>query len=58
MSALDVAPSQQVRLSGPWPRRQLEGLTRRIAIGADLLVASRRLDIARMVICWADLKRG
>ena len=44
--------------SGQPPRfHRLRGLTRRVVAGADLLAAAKRVDIARMMICWADLKR-
>lgn len=37
---------------------RLRGMTRRVAAGADLLLAARRRDIARVLICWGDLRRG
>jgi hypothetical protein len=38
-------------------RRRVNGLVRRIAAGADLLVATQRFDLARMMVSWGDLRR-
>lgn len=38
-------------------RGRVHGLLRRVAAGADLLRATRRFDLARMMVSWGDLRR-
>lgn len=58
MSTLAHRPTAALHTPLTPARSLLRGLARRAAAGADLLIATQRRDIARIMICWADLKRG
>ena len=49
-------PSEGERPSSLSRGRSLHRLTRRVAAGADFVRAARRMDFARMMICWGDLR--
>ena len=58
MISYAIDPTSLAPTRGAKDRRRIERTVRRLAAGADLLMATGRMDIARMVVSWGDLKRG